>query len=196
MRWTARTRQSIVCAMAKAGDVIEIPRTGEKAVFLQTAADTNGELLQMEFQLKPGSSPKMHIHLDVDERIEVIAGRVRVKVGKEERVLGPGEAAELPRGKTHTFYPEDGEMLRMIVEVRPARDFETLFETVFGLYRDGKTSRFGGEALLQGAVLGRANNTYIAGIPIVVQRILFVIVAPVARLFGHRPRYDRYSSSG
>jgi hypothetical protein len=86
-------------------------------------------------------------------------------------------------------------MLRMIVEVRPARDFETLFETVFGLYRDGKTSRFGGEALLQGAVLGRAHNTYIAGIPISIQRTLFILVAPIARLFGHRARYDRYSGS-
>jgi hypothetical protein len=84
-------------------------------------------------------------------------------------------------------------VLRMLVDVRPARDFQTLFETVFGLYRDGKTRRFGSEALLQGAVLGRANNTYIAGIPIVIQRVLFILASPIARLLGYRSRYEKYS---
>ena len=39
--------------MAKQGDVIENPVTGERIVFRQTSADTNGELLQFELYLKP-----------------------------------------------------------------------------------------------------------------------------------------------
>ena len=39
--------------MAKPGDVIENPVTGERIVFRKTARETNGELLQFELLLKP-----------------------------------------------------------------------------------------------------------------------------------------------
>jgi hypothetical protein len=49
--------------MAKAGDTIESPLSGARIVFLKTARDTNGELLQLTSRLRAsrrartGSSP-------------------------------------------------------------------------------------------------------------------------------------------
>ncbi len=40
--------------MAKTGDVIENPTTGERITFLKTTRETNGELLRFEYSLPPG----------------------------------------------------------------------------------------------------------------------------------------------
>ena len=41
--------------MAKAGDIIENPITGERITFLKTTQETNGELLRFEDVLPPDS---------------------------------------------------------------------------------------------------------------------------------------------
>ena len=49
--------------MATKGNVIENPVTGEKVTFLETAADTNGELLRLELAVGPhGFLAVPHIH--------------------------------------------------------------------------------------------------------------------------------------
>ena len=49
--------------MARAGDVIEHPVTGERITFLQTAESTNGELLRLELAVGPrGFVAAPHIH--------------------------------------------------------------------------------------------------------------------------------------
>ena len=40
--------------MAKAGDTIESPHSGARIVFLKTARDTNGQLLQLDDVMKGG----------------------------------------------------------------------------------------------------------------------------------------------
>ena len=74
------------------GDVIEVPRTGEKFVFLKRPRDTNGELLEIDFYVREFAPPgQAHIHMKTEERVEVIEGTARVRMGREERSMGPGE---------------------------------------------------------------------------------------------------------
>ena len=40
--------------MARAGDTIESPASGARIVFLETARDTNGQLLQLDDVMKGG----------------------------------------------------------------------------------------------------------------------------------------------
>ena len=40
--------------MARAGDTIESPPSGARIVFLKTARDTNGQLLQLDDVMKGG----------------------------------------------------------------------------------------------------------------------------------------------
>ena len=73
--------------MAHADEVLENPATGERVVFRQTAADTNGELLEYEFVFRPrGFVAATHVHPRQEERHEVLAGRVGITVvGRKQR---------------------------------------------------------------------------------------------------------------
>ena len=178
--------------MARAGDVIEILRTGERFVFRKRPRDTNGELLEIDFFVKQ-FAPRPHIHARLEERVEVISGRARVRVGRKEWSAGPGDTVVFPPGVGHTFRAEGDEMLHFRCEVRPPMQMESLFETVFGLYRDGKTNKRGHENPLQGVVLAREHEAFLAGPPVWLQRPVIALLAAIGKLLGYRGRYEKYS---
>jgi len=180
--------------MAQPGDTVEIPATGERFVFLRTSAETGGEVLELEFHVNPGGfSARPHVHWDVEERVKVVSGRVLVTVSGEEQVLGPGESAVVPARQGHMVEVTGDEQAVFVVQVAPARGFEELFETIFGLYRDGKIGADGRGNLLQDAVISRRHNSFLAGPPIFAQRPVLAVLALVGWLFGFRARYERYS---
>jgi quercetin dioxygenase-like cupin family protein len=182
--------------MARAGDVIENPVRGERVVFRSTAADTGGELLQFDFFMKPGVPPVFeHVHARQEERIEVVSGTVSYRLGGVEHRLSAGEIAVLPPGVRHTLWNSGSDEAHVIMECRPALALETVFETLFGLARDGKTNKRGTPNPLQGAVIGLESETFFPWPPIPVQRGLLAVLAPLARLFGYRARYPQYSKS-
>src|SRR3990172_1055205 len=107
-------------AMAKQGDVIENPVTGERIVFRQTSAGTNGELLQFELTLKPhGFVPVEHVHSRQEERVEVVSGSVRYRLGGKEESLSAGQAAVLPPSIPHTLWNDTDDEAHLIMEMRP-----------------------------------------------------------------------------
>ncbi len=176
--------------MDERSDVIDVPRTGEKFVFLKRPRDTNGELLKIDFYVREFAPPRQaHIHMNTEERVEVIEGTARVRMGREERSMGPGDTAVIPPGMMHTFRPQRGDLVHFRLEVRPAMKWETLFETLFGLHRDGKNFK----NPLQAAVLASEHDTYLSGPPIWLQKPLIALLAAVGRLFGYRARYEKYS---
>ena len=177
--------------MGHLGDVIEIPRTGEKLLFLRRPRDTQGELLEMEFHVREFAlvAARPHVHTKSEERLEVIAGTVHVKRGGEELLVGPGEPVVIPPGIAHSIRGEQGEFLHFRLQMRPPMKTETMFETVIGLHRDGKNFR----NLMQTAVLAKENDTYLAKLPIWLQKPLVELLAAVGRLFGYRARYEKYS---
>jgi quercetin dioxygenase-like cupin family protein len=173
--------------VATPGQVIEIPHTGEKFVFVETTDQTAGERLVLDFYINPGQfSPRPHLHADVEERVHVHSGRVSLTLGGETKEYGPGESAVVPMQVPHGLEAVGDEQLHMTIEVVPASAFEPLFETVFGLYRDGKSDARGREPALAALPHARATNSYLAGPPIWAQRILYFVGTPVARLFGYR----------
>jgi hypothetical protein len=61
--------------MAYGGQTIENPISGEKITFIQTAADTDGELLEIELELSAdGAVPGAHIHPEQEEDIVPSSG--------------------------------------------------------------------------------------------------------------------------
>ena len=63
--------------MAHPGDVVEAPLLGARATFLETAEQTNGELLRVEVVLPPGFSVSEHLHPAQEERHKVVRGTLR-----------------------------------------------------------------------------------------------------------------------
>jgi hypothetical protein len=75
--------------MIAPGQTLENPVTGERFTFTHTAASTGGELLAFDFALRPGGAvPIPHVHPIQTERFEVLAGRMRFRVGLRTRVAG------------------------------------------------------------------------------------------------------------
>ncbi len=180
--------------MARADDVIENPVTGERILFRQTAAEGNGELLQIEISAKPGGiGPPYHIHPHQEERFEVLVGKARFRVAGKEQSCGAGEKAAVPPGVPHTFVNEGDEELRMVVELRPPEKMETFFETLFGLAREGKINKKGNPSPLQALLIAREYDVVLAGPPVFLQKAAAAVLSPVARLFGYRARYEKYS---
>lgn len=173
------------------------PVTGHWVVFLQTAAETGGELLQLEYGVEhPEKKPAVpvHIHLQSEERFDVVAGQLGVVLDGEQHVLGEGEQALIPPGTPHTFWNAGQGELRFITDVRPAGDLQTYWETVFGLAEDGQVDENGLPNLLQLAVLAPLADSYDPRVPLPVMKGLIAVLGTVGRLAGYRARYPQYSS--
>ena len=183
--------------MARQGDTIENPVTRERITFLETSRDTGGELLRLDLTVKPDGflAGGAHTHPHQEERFEVLSGTLGVRVGRRKYKLGAGEVAVVPPGAIHGWWNEGNEGLHCIVELRPALDTEAVFETLFGLARDGKISKKGIPSLLQIiAFLDEYEDE--VGIPRVpkwVQHAIVSRLAPLAHRRGYRGRYPEYS---
>jgi len=186
--------------VAKAGDVIENPITGERITFLKTTQETDGEMLRFEYVVPPRFSIPEHVHPYQGERHEVLSGTLWGRVGGQERDYTQGERVVGPAGVPHAWQnPSSEEELRFVSELRPPLVFETILETAFGLARDGKTTKQGiPKNPLQLAVLVDETRGmfYSSRVPVAVQEAflaLFGVLASVGRLLGYKARYPEYS---
>src|SRR5215203_3728290 len=184
--------------MAKAGDKLYNPVQGDWIVFGQTAEDTGGELMSGELVVAPSGGNPLHVHPLQEEHFEVLSGTFGVQIGDEQRSLGEGEEATVPPGTPHRWFNKDDQHeARVSVELRPALNSETFFETLYGLARDGRTDENGVPNILQQAVTLTGINKgeiYLASPPVAVQKALLAALAPVGRLLGYKDQYPRYSA--
>jgi quercetin dioxygenase-like cupin family protein len=59
-----------------------------------------GQIEVGRYRFAPGTGSKPHQHPE-EQVINVLTGRFRVRIGNEERILGPGEAALVPPNVEH-----------------------------------------------------------------------------------------------
>jgi quercetin dioxygenase-like cupin family protein len=119
---------------------LENPISGERFVFLETAGDTDGELLVFELTLRPGGRvPGGHVHPGQEERFHVKCGQMRFRKGLRTMLVGPGDAVVVPPGTYHRFANVGKEPARVRVEVRPPLEMQRLYETAAALAREGRT---------------------------------------------------------
>jgi quercetin dioxygenase-like cupin family protein len=183
-------------AIGSAENPLIHPVTGERIVFRKRARDTGGELLEFTLYLAPGgfiATP--HVHPNQEERFEVDGAAVMIRAGRDERLYQPGEVAVVPAGVAHVWWNPSTEESATLIQLRPALDMETFFETFFGLATDGKVNRKGMPNMLHTMVLGRAYRREVAP-PAPLSWVagpLSAVLAPLGQLLGYRARYDRYS---
>jgi quercetin dioxygenase-like cupin family protein len=170
------------------GMTVENPVTGESFTFTDTAASSGGERLAFDFALAPGGAvPVAHVHPTQTERFEVVAGRMRFRVGRRRFEAGPGEVVVVEPGVTHAFANAGDEPARLQVEVRPALAMEEMFADVVALARAGRMTRRGmPRSLLDVAVLARAYDRE-AHAPLLGRRLQRALLAPLAALAAMRP---------
>ncbi len=130
--------------MARPGQTISNPVTGEIITFIQTAADTAGALLILDdLWTRPGQRAAPHVHPRMEERFEVVNGRAALVVDGVEHELEPGEALAVAPGTPHIAWNAGDGETRMRLEFRPALRWEEVVERLFALARDGRTDAYG-----------------------------------------------------
>ena len=127
--------------MAYPGQTLENPASGERITIRRTAAQTGGELLEIELELPAGGKVPgpLHVHPLQEERFEVVEGTMRFTMGREKVVAGPGEVVTVPAGVKHDFANVGDEAALVRVEIRPALQMERMFETAVALAEQGRT---------------------------------------------------------
>lgn len=120
------------------------PVQKDYATFLASSAETNGAYSLAEVELAPGGGNHPHYHTAFTERFEVLEGGLQVLLGKERRMLKPGETATVQPNTLHCFANPTAQPSRFLVELRPGHTgFEQAIQIAYGLATDGKTNKDG-----------------------------------------------------
>ncbi|MCC6413771.1 MAG: cupin domain-containing protein [Saprospiraceae bacterium] len=181
--------------MAHHNKRIENPYSGQSIVFLKTAHETQGELLEMEYTYAPHSAkPAEHYHPIQKEDFTVLQGVITVTLNGATRLLRAGDKLHIPPNTVHAMWNDSDEPAVVNWQVRPALNTEYLLETGMGLAKDGKTNKKGLPGLLQAIAIARYfSKAYrLANPPYAVQRVLFAFLGPVAKMLGYRATYQEY----
>ena len=178
--------------MSKPGDVFENPVTGERAIVRIGTEQTGGELLVADVHVQPGGAVMgEHYHPAIEERFTLLHGQLGVRLSGRVTNPKPGVMLVVPAGLAHDWWNAGEEDALVRVEIRPAARFEAMILNAFGLAQDGKVNRRGMPNLLQLSVFAREFGDVVQFTwpPQVVQRTLFGLIAPLAKLLGYRGSY-------
>ena len=172
--------------------MIENPVPGERLTFVEAAADTGGEYVLVEAELRPDAAvAAAHVHPFQTESFEVLEGRVEFTYRREKIVAEPGDTVIVEPGRRHRFANAGEGVARFRCEVRPALGFERFVQTMYGLAADGKTSRKGLPNPLRLAVIANAHfdDVRLPYVPARLQKAALLAGAAAGRVLGYEPRY-------
>lgn len=137
-----------------------------------------------------GGNALVHVHPGADEHFAVRSGRIKIVVDGREQVVEAGGTAIVPRGRPHYFANVGEGNAELEVSFTPAQQHLRFFANFATLTARQPTwfSSVGDPNLLLIALVLHAyrDHLYLAGMPIWLQKLLFAVLAPVARLTGYR----------
>ena len=181
--------------MSKAGDFFQNPVTGEAAIVRIGTHDSDGKLLVADRDTAPsGAVMGEHYQPASEERSTRIRGELGVRLSGHAVNAKPGVTLLVPPGVPHDWWNAGEHDAVVRVEIRPAARFEAMILNAFGLAQDGRVDRRGMPHFLQLVVFAREFSDVVRFTrpPRLVQRMLFGLVAPFARLLGYRGSYPKY----
>jgi quercetin dioxygenase-like cupin family protein len=178
------------------GEVFENPVTGERATILELPYENPEGRGTAELTALVGARVVgEHLHPALVERFTVLEGELTLKLDGQTNILREGESAVIEAGIWHDWWNAGDRDARARVEVIPGERFGHMIETLFGLARLGHTNAKGMPSPLQLALVAREFSDVIVlrSPPPAVQRALFGVLAPIARLRGYRATYPQLS---
>lgn len=151
----------------------------------ETASSSGGQRVSAELWMSSDAAERPpHLHPRMSEKLSVLGGRARVRVGQSEHELGPGESLDFPAGTPHAFGRANDEELHVLLEGWPALQWD---EFTTRAWKIGLNERGRPDMLRMSLLMRRyPDQMYMAAAPIPVQRALFAVLAAVARLTGRR----------
>jgi len=183
----------------------ENPKQGQRVRFLTLPGETGGRGFTLEYVYRPftgETAVPAHIHTTATETFDILSGEAKYRIGNKEGSARKGDRIVMPASVAHVYpWSVSAEELhvRQTTELEQPDSAGLLASlqalvTLFGLATAGKVNDKGLPNLLQLAVLIRSTMpaTYIAGIPITVQRMLFGALARLGQAVGYRTAYPTY----
>ena len=167
--------------MANAGDVLALPQLGCRVHLLRT----DSEVLEFDVIGRPlGLLAAAHVHVKQMERYEVIAGSFRLVERGRERLLGPGDTAEVRAGVPHRQLPAGDSEGHVRVQVCPAGRTLAFLERLAELCATAQFDRRGFPRPVAAArlVTDFGDEGHAARPPLTVQRALAKAILAVAGL--------------
>lgn len=183
--------------MSYTGQTVENKVTGERVIVIKGTDETNGEEGIYDLYVSPdGAVAGEHVHPNLEEKFTVLKGKVGFRLDGVEQIAPLNETITVPVGMVHDWWNAGDEEAHVRVEVRPAARFELMILNLFGLANDGKTDAKGMPNPLQLAILGKEFQDVImfTSPPAPIQKVMFAVVAPIAKLMGYQGSYDQYTS--
>jgi len=77
-----------------------------------------------EARVKPGEQTAPHYHPQTEEIYYILRGSGEMKIDKETRQVGPGDAIAIPPGAVHTIFNSGGETLVFLCCCAPGYEQE------------------------------------------------------------------------
>lgn len=165
--------------------------------------DTGDEFVRFEFTMYPAKDaasdgelshdrwsvdePLEHVHPYQEEWWEVQSGELQFEFAGEraDRTVSAGEEVVVPKGVDHRHWNATGDPARVVFERRPALETDEWAESLFALAQQRDCGANGVPGPLQLAVVFDAYpETYLAALPVSVQKVAYATLAPVGRLLG------------
>jgi quercetin dioxygenase-like cupin family protein len=180
----------------RVGEVFENPVTRERATILELPfANPDGRAAAELTALVGSRVVGEHRHPAIVERFTVLEGELSVKRDGQTSVLREGETAVIEPGVWHDWWNASDRDARVLVEVTPGERFGHMLETLFGLAQLGYANSKGMPSPLQLALFAQEFSDVIVfrSPPMLVQRVVFSALAPIARARGYRATYPQIS---
>lgn len=179
--------------MIKKGDTIVNIRTGQRMKFLKTWAETNGTQLTIAC-ISPVTPEreKLHYHPHQENRFTVTQGQLLFTIDGKEQLASVGDIISIPKNVFHSFYNSGNTDAHYVQEFFPALKIDSLFETLFFLAREGKLNKSGSPNMFRTAIilLHFGGEIRLAHPNWKIQKIIFKLLAPIARLMGYKAVYE------
>jgi quercetin dioxygenase-like cupin family protein len=180
----------------RAGDALWNPLTGEKAMIVESAEETGGTRIVVDFAVEAGGFVPggEHVHDHCAEHVEIRTGRITFLLDGRERTLATGEQVTVVPGTWHRWWNAGEDEVQARVRIEPALRFQEMILVLWGLCAGGYTNADGVPSPLFGALLATRYRREVRfrQPPDAVQRFLFPPLAALARLRGLERTVDRY----
>lgn len=173
---------------------------GETFVFTHGIDDPDNATFDVILQ--PGGSgggnALEHVHPLADEHFTVRRGAITVSVGGVRKTIQAGETMTVPHGAAHFFMNAVDETTEITIRFTPAGQQLRYFAN-FAFLASRRTQWFAANGaphfLLMALVLSTYKDClYLSRVPIPLQKLLFAVCAPIARMKGYRVEIEPFSA--
>ncbi len=164
-------------------------RNGHRVTLVDQGTDDRGPYLRLRHELpEPGRQAGPHWHPVLTEAWTVRQGAVRFRIDGRDILARPGDTVTAPAGAVHEFHNEARDTV-LDHEIRPPLRHWQMFTLWSALDEAGATTGSGmPRNPLALALLWELQDGYLAGIPPLLQRIVFGSLATLARRTGYARR--------